>query len=278
MFKKECIHCVPDESLVGKYVIYGDTYKEIMANLASSNWKTLRKKIVNVSDDRDIPFEVECGAYTRTIPFVYYDPEWNEKDKKATYYCILIRGEHSSHFSYTSVKLDTHIYAEFTRVGDALDWCYAHSKFAEIAKAWEDGKNIQYFNESAKWVDCAYNEPCWELGTEYRVKPNEPVEVETSEGKIYLANGAEIPKKRRMTNRDGMKMSGMNLKLSVCMTEVKAFKDRSNDRLEAYEFVNEKINKYASEHNSIIKDVKYQEFYYAGDTYVLANAIFEIKE
>lgn len=142
MFKKECIHCVPDESLVGKYVIYGDTYKEIMANLTSSNWKTLRKKIVNVSDNRDIPFEVECGAYTRTILFVYYDPEWDEKDEETVYYCVLVRGEHRSHFSYTSEKLDTHIYAEYTRIGDALDWCYSHDKFAEIAKAWEDGKTI----------------------------------------------------------------------------------------------------------------------------------------
>lgn len=59
------------------------------------------------------------------------------------------------------------------------------------------------------------------------------------------------------------------------ITEVKAFKDWSNDKLNAYESVNEKINKYASEKNAVIKDVKYQESYYAGDTYVLANAIFE---
>ena len=62
------------------------------------------------------------------------------------------------------------------------------------------------------------------------------------------------------------------------MTEVKAFEDNSNDKLEAYEFVNEKINKYANEHNGIIKDIKYQDSYFAGDIYVLANAIFEIKE
>lgn len=59
------------------------------------------------------------------------------------------------------------------------------------------------------------------------------------------------------------------------ITEVEAFEDWSNDKLNAYESVNEKINKYASEKNAVIKDVKYQESYYAGDTYVLANAIFE---
>lgn len=58
------------------------------------------------------------------------------------------------------------------------------------------------------------------------------------------------------------------------ITEVKAFKDWTNDQLNAYELVNEKINKYASEKNAVIKDIKYQE-HYAGDTYVLANVIFE---
>ena len=41
---------------------------------------------------------------------------------------------------------------------------------------------------------------------------------------------------------------------------------------------NEKINQYASEHNAIIKDVKYDENYWAGHYSVLANAIFEIKD
>lgn len=59
------------------------------------------------------------------------------------------------------------------------------------------------------------------------------------------------------------------------ITEVKAFKDWTNDQLRAYELVNEKINKYASEKNAVIKDIKYQEHNYAGDIYVLANAIFE---
>lgn len=59
------------------------------------------------------------------------------------------------------------------------------------------------------------------------------------------------------------------------ITEVKAFEDWTNDQLNAYELVNEKINEYASKKNAVIKDIKYQEHHYAGDTYVLANAIFE---
>lgn len=61
------------------------------------------------------------------------------------------------------------------------------------------------------------------------------------------------------------------------ITEVKVFSDWTNDKLKAYESVNEKINQYASEKNAVIKDIKYQDSHYAGDTYVLANAIFEHK-
>ena len=205
-FKKEFIHCVPDESLIGKRVLCGDTYKEIIEQVESNNWKSCRERLVEIDESADIyPFGTkDTGSgidRVRYYTFIYYDPEW---DGKTVYYCYLDKDVKRSCFSYTSKKPDTHIYAKFTRVGDALDWCYNHNEFAEIAKAWEDGKTIQFrsflFNE--EWHDCADNQPSWDLGIKYRVKPDEPIEVETSEGKMYLANGAEIPKKRRMTNRE----------------------------------------------------------------------------
>ena len=211
-FKKEYIHCVPDESLIGKCVLCGDTYKKIIEQVESNNWPSYRRVLVEIDESVDIcPFGInDTGIIKdriRYCPFVYYDPEWDKEDEKTVYYCYLDKDGKRSCFSYTSKKPDTHIYVEFIRVGDALDWCYNHGKFAEIAKAWEDGKTIQFrtlypslFNE--EWLDCPNNQPSWDLNTEYRVKPNEPVEVETSEGKMYLANGAEIPKKRRMTNRE----------------------------------------------------------------------------
>ena len=296
MFKKEFIHCVPDESLIGKRVLYGDTYKEIIEQVGSDNWKSCRKVLIEIDENKAFcPFGIKEDDANRIHyrPFVYYDPEWNEEtiyycyldrddeiiqfmyddkkpssyiyatftdeheatkwcnshdkfaeiakawedgktiqyceygekdwcdcepcwdlnveyrvkpDEETVYYCYLDKDGKRSCFSYTSKKPDTHIYAKFTRVSDALDWCYNHNGFAEIAKAWEDGKTIQFhsiypsFNE--EWLDCANSQPSWDLNTEYRIKPDEPVEVETSEGKMYLANGAKIPKKRRMTNRE----------------------------------------------------------------------------
>ena len=296
-FKKEFIHCVPDESLIGKRVLCADTYKEIIEQVESDNWKSCREILVEIDENKAFcPFGIKEGGSNRVhyCPFVYYDPEWNEE---TTYYCYLDRDDETIQFMFDHEKPSSHIYAEFTDISLANSWCEAHDKFAEIAKAWEDGKTIQY--NSGTWKDCADNQPSWELGTEYRIKPDEeiydvyittcfqhtpefmifkhsmavhrggicyykgtksecenwieshkkfkdlmyaweyedktiqyyseswedwedcpdnnpfwnsnieyrvkldePVEVETSEGKMYLANGAEIPKKRRMTNRE----------------------------------------------------------------------------
>lgn len=49
-------------------------------------------------------------------------------------------------------------------------------KHAEIIKQWADGAQIQY--EDCGWRDC--NNPAWDVGTEYRVKPPEPKWPETT--------------------------------------------------------------------------------------------------
>lgn len=205
-FKRECIHCIPDESLIGKRVLCSDTFKGIMVQVESNNWPSCREVLVEIDENADLyPFGTsDTGSSMDVVhyyTFVYYDPEWDEKDKETTYYCYLNKDE----FMFDSEKPSSHIYATFTDVRKATKWCCSHDKFAEIAKAWEDGKIIQVYSPSfqgGKWIDCGYHEPCWDVNVKYRVKPDEPVEVETSEGKMYLANGAEIPKKRRMTNRE----------------------------------------------------------------------------
>ena len=206
-FKKECIHCVPDKNLIGKRVLCGDAYKEIIEQVQSNNWTSRRKLLVEIDESADIcPFGTkDTGSgidRVRYYTFVYYDPEWDEKNKETTYYCVLVKGINK--FMFDCEKPSSHIYAKFTDKNLANNWCITHDKFAKIAEAWEDGKTIQVYSLlfNGKWIDCEYYEPCWNLDAEYRVKPDEPVEVETSEGKMYLANGAEIPKKRRMTNKE----------------------------------------------------------------------------
>ena len=134
----------------------------------------------------------------------YLVSKWEEKDKEIIYYCFLHKDRYTIQFMFDYEMPSSHIYAEFSSRKDAYNWCKTHDKFAEIAKAYEDGKTIQFYSLAwdGKWIDCEYHDPSWDLNTKYRIKPDEPVEVETSEGKMYLANGAEIPKKRRMTNKE----------------------------------------------------------------------------
>ena len=64
-------------------------------------------------------------------------------------------------------------------VGSAVEvteWYKARQKFAEVIKAWEDGKKIQVTPKGKdKWLDL-HCEPKWDLRDEYRVKPECPCE------------------------------------------------------------------------------------------------------
>jgi len=48
-------------------------------------------------------------------------------------------------------------------------------KHADIIHAWAEGKEIQYYSKIFKdWLDLSEREPSWNLGDEYRVKPETP--------------------------------------------------------------------------------------------------------
>jgi hypothetical protein len=47
-------------------------------------------------------------------------------------------------------------------------------KHAELIKAWADGAVIQFKSEGT-WLDTQDNEPFWDMGNEYRIKPKQPV-------------------------------------------------------------------------------------------------------
>ena len=166
-FKQEYIHCIPsDESLIGKRVLYGDTWTDIKGQVESNNWTSCRRTLKSIDYESCCPFIIDNDFKTGQYKFIYYDPEWNEE---TTYYCFLDRDIDRFMFDYE--KPSSHIYAEFTNRNLADHWCKTHDKFAEIAKAWEDGKTIQH--NSGTWHDCHDNNPFWDLNTEYRVKPDE---------------------------------------------------------------------------------------------------------
>ena len=57
---------------------------------------------------------------------------------------------------------------------EALEWYKPKRKFAEVIKAWEDGKTIQIKNGRNNWFNI--KEPDWGVNDEYRVKPECPCE------------------------------------------------------------------------------------------------------
>ena len=181
IFKKECIHCVPDESLIGKRVLYGDTWTSIKEQVESNNWTSRRRTLNSISYDFDYPFVIKddykiLGRYK----FVYYDSEWDEDDEETICYCYLDRDIEPIQFMINYEKPSSHIYAEFTDRDLACKWCYMHDRIAYIAKAWEDGKTIQFLSRqqqlNGEWIDVWYDfakgeEPKFVEQTEYRVKP-----------------------------------------------------------------------------------------------------------
>lgn len=199
-FKKECIHCVPDENLVGKRVLFGDNWTDIKSQVESNNWTSCRRTLSSINYDSNCPFVIKNdNKILEQYKFVYYDSEWNRNDEETVYYCYLDRDIEPIQFMISNEKPSSHIYAEFTDRDLACKWCYMHDRIAYIARAWEEGKTIQRRNAYGNWEDC---EPEWDLYVDYRVKPEdklEPIEIEKD---TYVANGAEISKKRRMTNKE----------------------------------------------------------------------------
>lgn len=51
-------------------------------------------------------------------------------------------------------------------------------KHAELIKAWADGAEIEYKNVQHGWVTCSPEGMFWDVGGEYRIKPEPKPDVE----------------------------------------------------------------------------------------------------
>lgn len=164
-FKNEYIHCVPlDENLIGKRVLFGDTWTDIKGQVESNNWTSCRRTLKSIDYESCCPFIIDNDFKTGQYKFIYYDPEW---EIEKAYYCYLSKDE--PEFIFDNEKPSSHVYAEFTSYFEANEWCNKHDRHALEAKAWEEGKTIQRKNVNGNWEDC---EPEWDLNIKYRVKPN----------------------------------------------------------------------------------------------------------
>ena len=67
----------------------------------------------------------------------------------------------------------------------------SRKKFAEVIKAWEDGKEIQYkVHYGCGWMSAT--KPIWELDTEYRIKPDEEKADITKKWRPYESSAEMI--------------------------------------------------------------------------------------
>lgn len=85
---------------------------------------------------------------------------------------------------------------------EAVEWYKTRQKFAEVIKAWEDGKTIQYYCTLRKeWRVCFDGEPLWDVDCAYRAKPQiGQIELITTANPLqeedgwYFCDGREMPK------------------------------------------------------------------------------------
>ena len=154
-----------DDSLKGKNVLVADSLY------------SLKKKV-----------EGDCKGHknvTWSDELLYFVDEdgsrWHYAYPVTKFYVVLNGTQ--VEFAYTAEPKDCHVFAEFDSEDDATNWCYEHDKFAEVAKAWLDGKQIQFRRDNTKdWMPTST--PCWGLEYEYRVKPANTAE-DFKIGKIY---------------------------------------------------------------------------------------------
>lgn len=103
------------------------------------------------------------------------------------YKCFLLKDRCVFMYSLAEVPVGCRIYAAFIEPHHASKWCVEHNKFAEVACAWEEGKQIQFKSNTEGWVDCTDNEPHWYKGLEYRVSPDQKIN-KLAEAKEIIRN------------------------------------------------------------------------------------------
>jgi len=201
--KSEIYTAVDAEELEeGDVVLVGDALDELqeyaMSNESAKEIKTIRPStepcrfetnegvyilayLIAKHDDPYKEFK-KAQADGKKVWFLYGDGKWHANTfcdftepvdrysltpPSVTEYKVFL----DDHFVFTSREVPEwakHVYFTSTDMKTAFGWCTEHNKFADVAKAWEEGKQIQYLDDVKGWSDC---EPDWNVDLQYRVKP-----------------------------------------------------------------------------------------------------------
>lgn len=134
---------------------HDDPYKEFAKAQAEGKDIWYRNNDGEWHPGKHYSFSYPVDRYSLT------EPEGYEEYKVFLYESTFV-------FARSGIPADAHIYYTTSNKDTASRWCNAHQKFASPAKAWEDGKQIQFL-EDGQWYDI--DNPEWLSNREYRIKP-----------------------------------------------------------------------------------------------------------
>jgi len=121
------------------------------------------------AEGKEVWYKDMNGRWNRAMDcrFIYSVDRYSLIEPTKQYKVFLYNGRFV--FTYTEVPGNTHVYYTSTDEREASNWCTAHNIFADVAKAWEDGKQVQVKQVNGSWE--YIEQPQWNTTHEYRVKP-----------------------------------------------------------------------------------------------------------
>ena len=203
LFDQKYVFILWDKELDGKR---GFVAQNIASLRSQVNDNPKAMVTLSSSDDDVCPFTYFCdGEITCDYQFAYYDPyyeirrAYNEgkqlqfKTLNGNWEDVIgvpvftgdeyrikpevcyVECHNALGFVIVTKRGEGHCYWNGTR-DDCLTWIKNHEHLTDIAKAYEKGKMIQFF-DGEKWNDCwnpkaSNGSPLWEADTSYRVAPD----------------------------------------------------------------------------------------------------------
>lgn len=162
-FNMDNVYFKWDNSLKGKTVIVADSLYSLKVKVEHGSTESTKV----TWDEEDLYFLDENNV------------QWPYAYPVTKAYVILS----TNGFVYTRKTDNYHVFAEFSSDYEAAKWCIEHNKFVGVARAWLNGKEIQFRSKRTEdWT--VITDPRWELEYEYRVKPANTAE-EFKVGKVY---------------------------------------------------------------------------------------------
>lgn len=215
LYNKEFVYFDWNDELKGKKGFFSNSISELKQLVEDNKTKWYGEICKDITVNTDFPFEfTDSDNYSHLVKFCYYDPFYEIKraynEGKQIQYKAVDTGEwcdcigYPSFFPNSEYRIKPEVYyvecsdtlgfVIITKRGeghcywtgtrdDCLTWIKNHKHLTDIAKAYEKGKMIQFFDGN-EWKDCwnpkvPEGSPLWEADVSYRVAPEKRVPFDT---------------------------------------------------------------------------------------------------